>query len=214
MQMKRYFGDALILVVVCALVLPFNANAAMEAPHELAGFRLEANVSQIKDKLEMDTAVPVRDMLYLTEVDVVAPAGFKSGQVTYGNCVDPGRIVRISLKYEDASKEFFEKLLDRYKEKFGKPVEWRGDPFHVYVAWKWSFVDKNNNRISMILQHYSGDEDVYKNGNSVKLSMFGLMDQERECYLKKHPSAAQPKAPAKGPSARPVKDFDEYIPRP
>jgi len=214
MPMKGYLGQGLIWAAAFALVLSFNANAAVEAPHELGGFRLEANVSQVKDKLQMDTAVPMRDMLYLTEVDVVAPPGFKSGQVVYGNCVDPGRILRVSLKYEDASKEFFEKLLARYKEKFGKPVEWRGDPFHVYVAWKWSFVDQNNNRISMILQHYSGDEDVYKNGNSVKLSMFGLIDQERECYLKKHPSAAQPKPSAKGPGSGPVKDFDDYIPRP
>lgn len=212
--MHRSVSYALILAVAFALILSVNANAAVEAPHELGGFRLEANVSQLKDRLRMDSAVTVRDMAYLTEVDVVAPAGFKSGQVVYGNCLDPGRIVRISLKYDDPSKEFFEKLLTRYKEKFGKPVEWRGDPFHVLVAWKWSFVDQNNNRISMILQHYSGDEDVFKNGNSVKLTMFGLIDQERECHLKKQPAAAQPKSTAKSPGSEPVKDFEDYIPRP
>jgi len=212
--MNRSLCSSLSLAAVFALLLYSSVLAAVEAPHELGGFRLETNISHIKNHLQMDTALPVRDMAYLKEVDVVAPAGFRSGQLVYGNCIHPGRILRISMKYEDSSKEFFQKLLARYKEKFGEPMEWRGDPFHVYVAWKWSLVDKNNNRISMILQHYSGDEDVYKNGNSVKLSMFGLIDQERECYLKKHPAGAKPKTSDAGSQLEAVKDFDEYLPRP
>jgi hypothetical protein len=151
-------------------------------------------------------------MEYLTEVDVVAPPGFKSGQLTYGNCAHPGRIVKVSMKYGNANKDFFDQMLARLKKQYGDPLEWRGDPFHVYVAWKWSFVDKNNNRISMILQHYSGDEDVYKNGNSVKLSMFGLVEEEQKCYEEKH--GIPEKAPRKEPKNQTEVDFEELVPKP
>jgi hypothetical protein len=208
--MAKFLNSSIAAVLTLGLVLPIAAFAA-EAPHEIAGFALQKDIGQYKDKLSMETALPVRDMEYLTEVDVEAPPGFKSGQIVYGNCVHPGRIVKISMKYLNPDKRFFEKLLAKFKEKYGDPAEWRGDPFHVYVAWKWSFVDKQNNRISMILQHYSGDEDVYKNGNSVKLSMFELIEEERKCYQKKQPVKEMPSKA----SDIPVEvDLELLIPKP
>jgi len=210
--MRKIFNVSLFALITGSLVLPAIVLAAV--PREIAGFALQADISRYKDRVETKSALPVRDMGYLTEVDVVAPPGFKSGQLTYGNCAHPGRIVKISMKYLNSKKNFFDKLLTRFKEQYGDPVEWRGDPFHVYVAWKWSFVDRNNNRISMILQHYSGDEDVYKNGNSVKLSMFGLVEEEEQCYKKKHPEVGTEKAP-KEESESPIEvDFEAFIPKP
>ena len=46
-----------------------------------------------------------------------------------------------------------DELLERYKVNLGKPDEWRGDPFNILIAWKWSFTDKDGNNISLILQH-------------------------------------------------------------
>ena len=202
------------LLALIAVNEVFTATVFAEVPREIANFALQANISQYKDRVEQSTALPVRDMEYLTEVDVVAPPGFKSGQLTYGNCAHPGRIVKISMKYLNPDKDFFDKLLVRFKQRYGDPAEWRGDPFHVYVAWKWSFVDENNNRISMILQHYSGDEDVYKNGNSVKLSMFGLIEEEEKCYEKKHPAAVTERAPNEEPRKQTEVDFQDFIPKP
>lgn len=210
--MRRFLYTGLAVLVAVGMVFP--ALAMAEAPHEIAGFTLGKNISQYRDRLRMKTAMPVRDMEYLSEVDVVPPPGFKSGQVEYGNCEHPGRIVKISMKYLDPSKELFEKLLARFKDRFGEPAEWRGDPFHVYIAWKWSLIDKNNNRVSMILQHYRGDEDVYKNGNSVKLSMFGLIEQEEKCYEKKHPQPVPGKEAKQGAEKKVEVDFDQLIPKP
>lgn len=202
------------LLALIAVNEVFTATVFAEVPREIADFALQANISQYKDRVEQSSALPVRDMEYLTEVDVVAPPGFKSGQLTYGNCAHPGRIVKISMKYLNPDKDFFDKLLVRFKQRYGDPAEWRGDPFHVYVAWKWSFVDENNNRISMIIQHYSGDEDVYKNGNSVKLSMFGLIEEEEKCYEKKHPAAATERASNEKPRRQTEVDFQDFIPKP
>lgn len=210
MRKLPYFS--LLALIAGGLVLP--AIVFAEVPREIAGFALQADISHYKDRVETKTALPVRDMEYLTEVDVAVPPGFKSGQLTYGNCAHPDHIVKISMKYLNSDKDFFDKLLTRFKELYGEPAEWRGDPFHVYVAWKWSFVDKNNNRISMILQHYSGDEDVYKNGNSVKLSMFGLIEDEEKCYEKKHPAVVTEKALKEEPKKQIEVNFEEFIPKP
>lgn len=202
----------LLIALMTVVAVPIFAYAEAEAPHELAGFRLQDNIDLYRDKIVKNSAVAIRDMEYLEEVDVNPPTGFKSGYLVLGKCAHPGRIVKISMKYADSSKDFFDELLVKFKEKYGEPTEWRGDPFHVYVAWKWSFVDKDNNRISMILQHYSGDEDVYKNGNSVKLSMFDRIEQEEKCYEKKHPEAQE--TPQEKSKAQPSVDINKLIPSP
>ncbi|MCK8602775.1 hypothetical protein [Desulfoferrobacter suflitae] len=212
MPMLRIACFSLMALMAVSLIWPGFVHAEVAAPHEIAGFRLQNHIDQYGDRIDKKSAISVRDMAYLEEVDVMAPAGFKSGYLVYGKCAHPGHIVKVSMKYADSSKDFFDKLLDRFKKKYGDPAEWRGDPFHVYVAWKWSFVDRDNRRISMILQHYSGDEDVYKNGNSVKLSMYELIEQEQACYAKKHPQAQTPSV--EQPQVPGKVDIDDLVPIP
>ena len=95
----------------------------------------------------------------IEEVEIKPITGIKSGLIAYATCTAPGHIVRIKLKYKDASKKFYESLLKRIKKKFGDPDEYRGDPFQVLIGWKWSFVDKDGRRISMTLQHNSMDTE-------------------------------------------------------
>ena len=51
-------------------------------------------------------------------------------------------------------------------------------------AWKWSFVNQQNHKISLILQHNSKDEQE-KIGNSVKLTNTTLMEKDLLCYKNK-----------------------------
>ncbi len=173
-------------LVALMLLLPAAGHALAGAPHEVAGFVLDTDISLYKDRVDMHTAMPVRYREYLKEVQISHVPGFKTGIITYGTCAFPNRIVKIRLKYLDSSKDFFEELLEKFKERFGRDPEWRGDPFNVVIAWKWSFVDKNGNRISLILQHNVLNEEQ-KMGNVVKLSMRNLIDAERVCFEKKHP---------------------------
>ena len=152
--------NKLSLSLIALIILIFSGVCFAEVPHEIAGFVLGKNIDEIKDRLDMSTALPVRHRESLREVEIKTMEGFKSGLITYGTCAKPGQIVRIKLKYTETSKKFYETLLKRFKKKFGEPNEWRGDPFHIFLDWKWAFIDKDGNRISLHLQHNTKKKSV------------------------------------------------------
>jgi hypothetical protein len=154
---------------------------AGDAPHQVAVFKLGSNIADVKDYVIMETALPIRYMENIEEVEIKPIEGLKSGLIAYASCSAPGHIVRIKLKYEDSSKKFYNQVLKRIKNKYGDPSEYRGDPFHILISWKWSLVDKDGNRISMTLQHNSMDTEE-KIGNAIKLTMSSLIDEDRQCY--------------------------------
>jgi len=199
------------LLAAIVFLLP-NYVSADKAPRQIAGLVLGEQVAAFVDLVSMETATPLRDRKYLREVRVRETDGYRSGTVSFGNCNKPGQIVRIKLKYEYSDKKFYDELLAQFKKRFGEPDEWRGDPFHVIVAWKWSFTDKDNNKISLTLQH-SRDED-YKWGNSVKLTNNTLLEQERNCYQKKHPGESDSQKSKSSAKKRKLKaeDYQRFIP--
>ena len=134
----------------------------------------------------METALPIRYRRYLQEVEIKHRNGFKSGIISFISRTSSHRIVRIKLKYADSSIEFYKSLLKRFIEQFGQPSEYRGDLFHILEGWKWSFVDQEENKISLILQHNNRDTQQ-KMGNCVKLTLWNLIDEER-CKFGKQPS--------------------------
>jgi hypothetical protein len=158
--------------------------AFADAPHQVGGFVLNQDIKKFQDRVIMDTALPVRYAENIEEVEIKFTEGFKSGIIAYGTCDQPGHIVRIKLKYADSSKKFYKDLLKRFKKRFGEPDEYRGDPFKIVDAWKWSFVDQQNHRISLTLQHNTKDEEE-KMGNSVKLTDSTLMEKDLLCYKNK-----------------------------
>jgi hypothetical protein len=179
-----------------------------EAPSHVAGFQLGTDISVYKDRVDMATALPIRYAESIKEVEIKQTDLLASGLIAYGTCAAPGKVVRIKLKYADSGRDFYDNLLARFEKKFGKPDEWRGDPFHIVIAWKWSFVDKSKNRISLILQHNKQDTDE-KIGNSIKLTLTDAIERERQCYEKSHPELSEPPA---GKTPLQV-DWDLLIPR-
>ena len=177
MKKKVGIGMAVLLLFIPGITLA-------EAPHQVGGFVLDQNIKKFEDRVIIDTALPVRYAENIKEVEIKFTQGFKSGLIAYGTCARPGNIVRVKLKYADSSKQFYEDLLKQFKKRFGEPNEYQGDPFHIVVAWKWSFVDQQNHRISLILQHNSKDEEE-KMGNAVKLTDTTLMEEDLLCYKNK-----------------------------
>lgn len=157
---------------------------AGEAPRQIGVFVLNQNISELKEYVIMETALPIRHMENIEEVEIKPMKGIKSGLIAYVTCSAPGKIARIKLKYKDPSKKFFEELLKQIKKKYGKPDEYRGDPFHIVISWKWSFVDKDNQSITMTLQHNSMDTEE-KIGNSIKLTNRSLIEEDLKCYKEK-----------------------------
>ena len=128
---------------------------------------------------------------YIAEGEIFTLPGFKSGLVAYGLCDRPNKILRIKLKYENSSKRFFNQLLKEYKKQLGDPTEYKGDPFQTLIAWKWSFSNKDNETISLILQHnvMVADEKI---GTAVKMTLTSQLEKERACYMA-HPPEPEKK---------------------
>jgi len=204
---------SLFFSILIAIVFLFpNYVSADKAPRQIAGLVLGEQIAVFVDLVRMETATPLRDRKYLREVRTREADGYRSGTVSFGNCNKVGQVLRIKLKYEYSDKKFYNELLAQFKKRFGEPDEWRGDPFHVIIAWKWSFTDRDNNKISLTLQH-SRDED-YKWGNSVKLTNTTLLEQERTCYEKKHQekSAAQKSKSSAKKRKLKAEDYQRFIP--
>lgn len=170
--MKLFPSFALIPLLTLMLV-PTQASA-VEVPTEIAGFKLGEDITEYPE---------IEASNYLREVVVNDLYGFRKGVISYGTCAYPGQIVKIKMKYEDRSKRFYEQLLKRFKKKFDRPTEWKGDAFGVLYVWKWRFLDENNQRVNLILQHnlQNDDENI---GNMVKLSYPEREEEERLCFIK------------------------------
>jgi hypothetical protein len=197
---------ALILMTVFAVVA-----ASAEIPREIAGFRLGGKISDYKDSILPETALPVRHSEFLSEVDVKPPAGYKSGYITYGNCDQSERIVRIKLKYEREDKEFFNDLLERFKEKFGNPPEYKGDAFRACLAWKWNFNDSGTGeKIGLLLEYNCEQDEDINTGNSIKLIYRSAIEKERSCFEKKYNEAKQGENPDEKTKGKP--DFRSFVP--
>jgi hypothetical protein len=164
-----------------------GAALAHEPPRELAGLRLGADIKDFAGKIEMSASDIDLDRRYLSTRAMTPLPGFRSGYVTSGLCAQPGRIVRIKMNYEDDSMAFYEKVLAELKKRYGEPQQWRGNPFGTLRIWKWSLASKELGDISVILQRYSGDDDTFTKGNSIRISATDLFTEEDGCWRKKHP---------------------------
>jgi hypothetical protein len=207
---ERFMKKILILGVIGIITLVLNPAYAADVPHKFAGFTLGGEMNDYKDLLKLNTILPIRYFETLKEVEIKEIEGFKTGLITFGTCSEPWKIVRFKFKYADSSKKFYNKLLKRFKKRFGEPNEWRGDPFHIVLAWKWSFTDKDNNTISLILQHNTRDQEE-KQGNSIKMTMWNLIEEETHCYEKKR-AAVDKKSSQPGRKSIKI-DWDRYIPQ-
>jgi len=186
---------------------------AGEAPHQVGVFVLNRDIADFKDYVIMETALPIRYMENIEEVEIKPIKGFKSGLIAYATCAAPGHIVRIKLKYRDSSKTFFENLLKGIKKKYGEPDDYRGDPFHILIAWKWSFTDDEDNHISLTLQHNTLDAEE-KKGNAIKLTMTNLIERDQGCHKSKALDHREKLRQRDGKVIDPgLSGWDLYVPR-
>ncbi len=162
-----------ILILASPLIF-FSSSAlsAVKAPTEVGGFVLGSNVTDYPE---------IEYSNFLKEVVIYDWHGFDKGIISYGICASPGEIVKIKLKYADSSKKYFKILLKKFKKKYGKPTEWKGDSFGILHIWKWKFVDENNNRVHLILQHNTKNPNENR-GNMVKLFYPDNIIREQACF--------------------------------
>lgn len=159
-------------IILILLILPLPGSAT-ESPQEIGGFKLGEDITDYPE---------VEFSNYLKEVVITDWHGFRKGIIAYGVCVYPGKIVRITMKYENSSKQFYKKLFREFKNKYGEPTAWNGDAFGILFKWKWKFRDKNNMKINLTLQHNLKDERE-NIGNIVKLYYPEREEEERLCFI-------------------------------
>ncbi len=168
----------LIVVTMCCCLWFWSAGSGRAAsgtpPLEVGGFKLGTSIEEYD-------FISYRNFLKQVVIDRVP--GFRKGMIEYGVCDQPGEIVRIKLKYQDTTKSFYNKLLKKYKKKFGKPDEFTGDSFGIVICWRWNFRTKDGERVTMLLQHnLKNPNEVI--GNMVKLTMPDRIEAERKCFNK------------------------------
>jgi hypothetical protein len=209
-QRKINMMKIAILTIILAFSVQVSPHTnAADAPHELAGFRLGGKIADYRHLIKFESILPVRYLESLKEAEIKDIKGFKTGFVYYGTCMQPPRIGRLKFKYADYTNKFYDALLKRFKAHFGEPDQWRGDPFHIVLAWKWSFTDRDGNDISLILQHNIRDEEE-KQGNSIKMTMWNLMKAEDRCFQDK---SGKPQKDSLRHSQGLSIDWDRFIPR-
>ncbi|NOX32256.1 MAG: hypothetical protein GXP56_00755 [Deltaproteobacteria bacterium] len=196
--------------ILCFLILLFSINSAYaKFPVHLGGFTIGKDIAKYNDKIDLETFRVVAFNKYLGEVEMINLPGFKSGMIAYGLCDKPNKILRIKLKFADSSKNFFDKLLKKYKSQLGPPSEYKGDPFQTMIAWKWSFTNEQKEKISLILQHNNVVEDE-KIGTAVKLTLTSQVVKERACYMAKFPGKAKHRSMGKSSQKTLLKLFVPY----
>jgi len=203
----------LILAAIGAVAVAVVPGRADEVPRSIAGFTLGRPIETVAERVIMETALPVRYMENLHEVEILPLPGFKSGLIAFGTCREPRAILQIKLKYEDDRIEFFEELLRQFKARFGDPAEYQGDPFRVFISWKWSFSDAHANRISLTLQHNIQDEEE-KIGNAVKLTLHNGLEEDARCFRENRPERREALRRGRAPADRSgVPAWDRYVPK-
>ncbi len=174
--MRTILITALWVVTILLGNADWSTAATPAVPYSVGGFTLDRSIDDY----------PVeRHENYLSEVIVTDLNGFRKAFITFGTCRNPGKILRIKLKYSDRSQDFFKELLKRYREKFGAKPKFSGDQFGNVKSWKWFFTDEQGRKVTLQLQHNLKDEEE-SIGNMVKLSMPDLMDDERRCFNERH----------------------------
>ncbi len=210
--MQRTWLIGLVIIALAGGGLPAAAEEAA-IPQGLGPFTLGQDMSELAAAVRMESVLPLRYQEYLNEVEIQPLAGFKSGLIAYGLCARAGKVVRIKLKYRDSSRKFYDALLARTKQRFGAPSEYNGDPFHVVISWKWSFVTSSGERISMSLAHNTRDIEE-KFGNTIKLTQIGAIEKERACFLRQNPAVREREADRDIPVRKmSSEDWDRLVPR-
>ncbi len=163
----------LTFLAACTVLISTLPATAVEAPSEIGGFKLGEDITEYQE---------IEYANYLREVVINDWHGFRKGIISYGTCAYPGQIIKIRMKYEDSSKDFYQEILAKLKQKYGKPTEWRGDAYGVLYVWKWRFTDSENRRVNLILQH-NLQYDNENIGNLIKLSFPEREEEERLCFV-------------------------------
>jgi len=195
--------------LILSMILTTTAAFAGDSfPTNLAGFTLGSDIKKYDSFCDMDTSTPMSDAPFLSEVLIKPDSlpGVRGGSLNYGNCKNVGKLVRVKIKFHDRSQDLFNELLDKYKDRFGKPDNYKGDAFKNVIAWEWDFNNGKGEQISLLLM-WSRDKEI-RPGVSIKMTNVTMFDEEYDCFKAKDYEFSKDKA-----SRTKIKSLNEYVPQ-
>lgn len=202
----------LSVVFFTALFVAASVVAALaETPSSLAGVALGQPAAKAKGRVNTAKAREVDGSPWLRRMPVAGDKFFSGGYVLVGACAAPGAVARIKMRYRDAGLDFFRTLSGEMLAHYGDPAQYKGDLEGRIMGNKWSFSDPWLRPVSLIVQHTEGEDPELGDGNTIKLTNWGLLEAERACWQARH-GAAKPAAPAKAGQDTRNRD-DGYLPR-
>lgn len=171
----------------------FASGGTNTIPKGIAHFRLGDPLDGYLSRI--NTAFPFHDIdyPYLNYYEIYPFEGFSGGFVATGNCTGSRKVIRIKLKYSDSSEGFFNRIKSELEKRYGKPQAYLGDPFHLFISWKWRFEDQEGNVVTMILEHYSGKGEDYASGTAIKLNYTSEIGKEELCFKNRRSRVAPEK---------------------
>lgn len=175
------------LLFACVILagIAVTAAHAAEVPRTIAGITLGSQFDEYKDLCRMEFYGSNSDIIFLKDAPLKEEAipGIRGGDIYAATCAHPGEVVRVKLKFSDRKKRLYESLLERYKDKFGEPDNYKGDAFRNVVAWEWLISD-DTRTVNLTLM-YSIDPE-FRPGVSIKMTDETMLREDYECYQKEH----------------------------
>lgn len=198
------------IIILTLVTLLFSASAALAGkgfPLTLAGVTLGEDVKKFTAYCDMQHASPMPDAPFLNEAHLKADsvAGIRGGSLTYANCSEIGKVVRIKLKFHDRSQKLFHELLDKYTDAYGKADSYQGDAFRNVIAWQWNF-NEGDEKVTLMLM-WSREKEL-RPGVSIKMTLASMLDKEYECFKEKFEKLEASKG---GPTK--VKELGDFVPK-
>jgi len=195
------------VITMVFLLTASSAFAGRGFPLTLGGFTLGQDIRKYTPCCDADLASPMPDAPFLTEVHLKPDflEGVRGGSLTYANCKEKDKLVRIKLKFHNRGQELFQNLLDQYKAAFGDPDSYQGDSFRNVIAWQWDFA-KGDQKVSVLLM-WSRDKET-RPGVSIKMTLESMLDAEYACFRERMDQLERKRG---GPTK--IKNLNEFIPR-
>ena len=185
-------------ILVLAGLLTLLACAAAQAgtpPTSLAGITLGDAATNYKGRINPSKARPLDAAPWLRRMPVAGDKFFSGGYVLVGTCAAPGRVVRVKMRYQDDSLDFFRKISGEMLGRYGDPAEYKGELDGRVMGNKWGFSDPWLRPVSLILQRTEGQDPELGAGTTVKLTNWGLLEAERACWQERHAGRTSPATP-------------------
>lgn len=183
---RRVAGTLPVLFLAVWALLAAPLARAGEVPSSLAGINLGDKAARHKARIRNADQRPVKNAPWVHRVAVAGDKFFSGGYVLVGTCAEPGRVIRIKMRYRDQGLDFFRAVAGDLLRSYGDPAEYKGDFEGRTMGNKWSFTDDRTRPVSLILQHTEGEDPEEGSGTSVKLTNWGMLEAERACWETRH----------------------------